>query len=87
MHTIPPNICSLDIPKTSLTIEGNTGHLTENYHFFANRQCLGNILLLLLILPVDTESKSFPRHSAWSVLNGSGKLRCNLYSVSSIGLF
>ena len=21
MHTIPPNICSLDIPKTSLTIE------------------------------------------------------------------
>ena len=26
MHTIPPNICTLDIPKTSLTIEGNTGH-------------------------------------------------------------
>jgi len=39
MHTILPNICSLDIPKTSLTIEhfldipktsltieGNTGH-------------------------------------------------------------
>ena len=50
MHTIPPNICSLDIPKTSLTIEGNTGGEEELSNQFCPSVCLPACVPLGLII-------------------------------------